>query len=78
MTINVPHWIDKSNVCVLYLVQLEESEFACTAAVKARKSMELEIEDLHIQMDDITKAKMAVSHILFYLETFQWSEKKKF
>ncbi|XP_043085214.1 unconventional myosin-XVIIIa-like isoform X7 [Puntigrus tetrazona] len=39
--------------------KLEESEFACAAAVKARKSMELEIEDLHIQMDDVTKAKMA-------------------
>ena len=34
------------------------------AAVKARKSMELEIEDLHIQMDDISKAKMSVSHFL--------------
>ncbi|XP_077098257.1 unconventional myosin-XVIIIa isoform X5 [Siphateles boraxobius] len=40
--------------------KLEESEFACAAAVKARKSMELEIEDLHIQMDDITKAKMSL------------------
>ncbi|XP_051973111.1 unconventional myosin-XVIIIa isoform X1 [Xyrauchen texanus] len=40
--------------------KLEESEFACAAAVKARKSMELEIEDLHIQMDDITKSKMSL------------------
>lgn len=42
--------------------QLEESDFTCAAAVKARKSMELEIEDLHTQMEDISKAKMAVSY----------------
>lgn len=41
--------------------QLEESEFTCAASVKARKSMELEIEDLHIQMEDMVKAKMSVS-----------------
>lgn len=41
--------------------QLEESEFTCAAAVKARKSMENEIEDLHIQMEDVVKAKMSVS-----------------
>ncbi|XP_051787090.1 unconventional myosin-XVIIIa isoform X4 [Erpetoichthys calabaricus] len=40
--------------------QLEESEFTCAAAVKARKSMEVEIEDLHIQMDDILKSKSAL------------------
>uniref|UniRef100_A0A8C2PX81 Myosin XVIIIAa n=1 Tax=Cyprinus carpio TaxID=7962 RepID=A0A8C2PX81_CYPCA len=48
--------------------KLEESEFACTAAVKARKSMELEIEDLHIQMDDITKAKMALEEQISRLQ----------
>lgn len=48
-------------VCVCW--QLEESEFTCAAAVKARKSMELEIEDLHVQMEDISKAKMSVSYI---------------
>lgn len=42
-------------------LQLEESEFTCAAAVKARKSMEVEIEDLHLQIDDLTKAKAAVS-----------------
>lgn len=41
--------------------QLEESEFTCAAAVKARKAMEVEIEDLHVQMDDISKAKQTVS-----------------
>ncbi|XP_026183820.1 unconventional myosin-XVIIIa-like isoform X2 [Mastacembelus armatus] len=40
--------------------QLEESEFTCAAAVKARKSMEIEIEDLHIQMEDVVKAKTSL------------------
>ncbi|XP_063812000.1 unconventional myosin-XVIIIa isoform X13 [Pseudophryne corroboree] len=40
--------------------QLEESEFTSAASVKARKSMEVEIEDLHIQIDDISKAKTAL------------------
>ncbi|KAK2831362.1 hypothetical protein Q7C36_016448 [Tachysurus vachellii] len=44
--------------------QLEESEFTCAAAVKARKSMEVEIEDLHVQMDDISKAKQALEEQL--------------
>lgn len=44
------------------LLQLEESEFTCAAAVKARKSMEVEIEDLHLQIDDLSKAKAAVGH----------------
>uniref|UniRef100_A0A3B3RZY8 Myosin XVIIIAa n=1 Tax=Paramormyrops kingsleyae TaxID=1676925 RepID=A0A3B3RZY8_9TELE len=40
--------------------QLEESEFTCAAAVKTRKSMELEMEDLHLQMDDVTRAKSSL------------------
>ncbi|XP_017268076.1 unconventional myosin-XVIIIa isoform X4 [Kryptolebias marmoratus] len=40
--------------------QLEESEFTCATAVKARKSMEIEIEDLHIQMEDVVKNKMSL------------------
>uniref|UniRef100_A0AAQ5Z399 Myosin motor domain-containing protein n=2 Tax=Amphiprion ocellaris TaxID=80972 RepID=A0AAQ5Z399_AMPOC len=40
--------------------QLEESEFTCAAAVKARKGMEIEIEDLHIQMEDVAKTKMSL------------------
>lgn len=51
-------YIDCFCVCVF---QLEESEFTCAAAVKARKAMEVEIEDLHVQMDDISKAKQTVS-----------------
>lgn len=46
---------------VSLLFQLEESEFTCGAAVKARKSMEIEIEDLHIQMEDVVKNKLSVS-----------------
>ncbi|XP_053502050.1 unconventional myosin-XVIIIa isoform X2 [Ictalurus furcatus] len=48
--------------------QLEESEFTCAAAVKARKSMELEIEDLHIQMEDISKAKMSLEEQISRLQ----------
>ncbi|XP_045074636.1 unconventional myosin-XVIIIa isoform X10 [Coregonus clupeaformis] len=48
--------------------QLEESEFTCAAAVKARKSMEVEIEDLHVQMDDISKAKQALEEQLSRLQ----------
>ncbi|XP_041741916.1 unconventional myosin-XVIIIa isoform X2 [Coregonus clupeaformis] len=40
--------------------QLEESEFTCAAAVKSRKGMEMEIEDLHIQMEDVVKVKMSL------------------
>uniref|UniRef100_A0A8C8S7Q4 Unconventional myosin-XVIIIa n=1 Tax=Pelusios castaneus TaxID=367368 RepID=A0A8C8S7Q4_9SAUR len=48
--------------------QLEESEFTCVAAVKARKSMEVEIEDLHLQMDDISKAKAALEEQMSRLQ----------
>lgn len=48
--------------------QLEESEFTCATAVKARKSMEVEIEDLHVQMDDMSKSKQAVSLPVFEKE----------
>ncbi|XP_035989175.1 unconventional myosin-XVIIIa isoform X5 [Fundulus heteroclitus] len=44
--------------------QLEESEFTCAAAVKARKSMEVEIEDLHVQMEEISKAKQMLEEQL--------------
>ncbi|KAF0038169.1 hypothetical protein F2P81_008653 [Scophthalmus maximus] len=48
--------------------QLEESEFTCAAAVKARKGMEIEIEDLHIQMEDMVKAKMSLDEQLSRLQ----------
>ncbi|XP_068601584.1 unconventional myosin-XVIIIa [Brachionichthys hirsutus] len=44
--------------------QLEESEFTSAVAVKARKSMEVEIEDLHVQMEDISKTKQALEEQL--------------
>ncbi|MEQ2270316.1 hypothetical protein XENORESO_019474, partial [Xenotaenia resolanae] len=46
---------------------LEESEFTCAAAVKARKSMEVEIEDLHVQMEEISKAKQMVGTLLYII-----------
>ncbi|XP_030744086.1 unconventional myosin-XVIIIa isoform X2 [Echinops telfairi] len=48
--------------------QLEESEFTCTTAVKARKAMEVEIEDLHLQIDDIAKAKTGLEEQLSRLQ----------
>ncbi|KAI4815172.1 hypothetical protein KUCAC02_005329, partial [Chaenocephalus aceratus] len=48
--------------------QLEESEFTCASAVKARKSMEVEIEDLHVQMEDISKTKQALEEQLSRLQ----------
>ncbi|XP_064251025.1 unconventional myosin-XVIIIa isoform X9 [Passer domesticus] len=48
--------------------QLEESEFTCAAAVKARKSMEVEIEDLHLQIDDLAKAKAVLEEQLSRLQ----------
>ncbi|XP_054460465.1 unconventional myosin-XVIIIa-like isoform X6 [Anoplopoma fimbria] len=48
--------------------QLEESEFTCAVAVKARKSMEVEIEDLHVQMEDISKTKQALEEQLSRLQ----------
>ncbi|XP_068440525.1 unconventional myosin-XVIIIa isoform X2 [Clinocottus analis] len=48
--------------------QLEESEFTSAAAVKARKSIEVEIEDLHVQMEDISKTKQALEEQLSRLQ----------
>lgn len=48
--------------------QLEESEFTCAAAVKARKAMEVEMEDLHLQIDDLAKAKAALEEQLSRLQ----------
>ncbi|XP_072325687.1 unconventional myosin-XVIIIa isoform X1 [Scyliorhinus torazame] len=48
--------------------QLEESEFTCAVAVKARKAMEVEMEDLHLQIEDISKAKIALEEQLSRLQ----------
>jgi len=41
-------------------VKLEDAEFATAAAVKARKGVETEVQDLQQQLTDITKAKQDV------------------
>ncbi|XP_072445807.1 unconventional myosin-XVIIIa isoform X10 [Chiloscyllium punctatum] len=48
--------------------QLEESEFTCAVAVKARKAMEVEMEDLHLQIEDISKAKVSLEEQLSRLQ----------
>jgi len=40
--------------------QLEDAELATAAAVKARKAMELELQDLQSQFDAVSKAKQEV------------------
>ena len=37
--------------------QLEDVEYALQAAVKARKSTEVELQDVQQQLDDVTRAK---------------------
>nr|CAB3264151.1 unconventional myosin-XVIIIa [Phallusia mammillata] len=37
--------------------QLEESEYTCAAAVKSRKSIELEVDDLQAQLEEVSRAK---------------------
>ncbi|CAB1316214.1 unnamed protein product [Coregonus sp. 'balchen'] len=51
--------------------QLEESEFTCAVAVKSRKGMEIEIEDLHIQMEDVVKVKMSSARDLAQISDLQ-------
>ncbi|KAL7986859.1 hypothetical protein Chor_005778 [Crotalus horridus] len=58
----------KRTKALLADAQLEESEFTCSAAVKARKSMEVEIEDLHLQIEDFSKAKGALEEQLSRLQ----------
>ena len=40
--------------------QLEDVEFAKAAAVKARKGVEMEVQELQQQLDDISKARQEV------------------
>ncbi|XP_078451908.1 unconventional myosin-XVIIIa [Lampetra planeri] len=48
--------------------QLEESEFACAAAVKARKALEAEVEDLHHQLEEMTRSKVALEEQMVRLQ----------
>ena len=41
-------------------LQLEDAEFATAAAVKARKGMELELEEVQLQLDTALKAKQDI------------------
>lgn len=45
------HWI---------FLQLDDSEYTAAAATKAKKTMELEIQDLQQQLDDVFRAKTEV------------------
>ena len=40
-----------------YLLQLEDAEFAKTAAVKFRQNLELELSDVQQQLDDVIRGK---------------------
>ncbi|KAL8610894.1 hypothetical protein ACOMHN_056749 [Nucella lapillus] len=42
--------------------QLDEAEFRGSAAVKAKKRMELEIQDLHQQIEDMSRSKQEVEN----------------
>ncbi|XP_075918590.1 unconventional myosin-XVIIIa-like isoform X2 [Petromyzon marinus] len=48
--------------------QLEESEFACAAAVKARKVLEAEVEDLHHQLEEMMRSKVALEEQMVRLQ----------
>ncbi len=39
------------------LIQLEDAEFARTAAIKAKQNVELELGDVQTQLDDIMRSK---------------------
>lgn len=45
------------NKIMLIFLQLDDSEYTAAAATKAKKTMELEIQDLQQQLDDIFRAK---------------------
>jgi len=42
---------------ISFLIQLEDAEFAKTAAVKAKQNVELELSDVQSQLDDILRRK---------------------
>ena len=53
-------------MCSLSL-QLEDAEFAKTAAVKAKQNLELELSDVQTQLDDIMRSKSDVEDRLMRL-----------
>ena len=49
---------------------MEDAEFSSQSAVKAKKTMELELADLQQQIDELFKSKQEVtlfSHVLMFL-----------
>ena len=42
------------------MFQLDDAEFASSAAIKAKKRMELEIQDLHQQIEELSRSKQEV------------------
>lgn len=44
------------------MLQLEDSEYKSATAIKAKKTMELELADLQQQLDELFKAKQEVGH----------------
>jgi hypothetical protein len=42
---------------LLFRLQLEDSEFAKTAALKAKQNLELELSDVQQQLDDVMRSK---------------------
>ena len=50
---------DSSNKVVMRQLknQLEDAEFAKTAALKAKQNLELELSDVQQQLDDVTRSK---------------------
>ena len=48
-------------------LQLEDAEFAKTAAVKAKQNLELELSDVQTQLDDIMRSKSDVEDRLMRL-----------
>lgn len=54
---------------MLIFLQLDDSEYTAAAATKAKKTMELEIQDLQQQLDDIFRAKTEARLIKLYRHT---------
>jgi thymidylate synthase ThyX len=51
-------------ICLLVL-QLEDAEYATAAAVKARKAVEMELQELQHLMDMFTRSKQEVRNLYF-------------
>lgn len=52
--------------------QLEDAEFTSAAAVKAKKAMEIEVQELQQQLEEVSRAKQEVSQMC-HVVTGQWA-----